>query len=417
VTHDLLSSIARQHGTPCFVYDLDAIRHRAASLRDAFGGRFRISYAVKSNPNPTLLARMRGVVDQLDISSGGELLRATRQGWPAEQVGFTGPGKRDAELRAAVGNGVGAVVLESPDEARRLDAFAAEAALRQPVLIRISPLRVPAGFGSRMAGRPSQFGIDEEDLDPAVSVVREFGHLDLQGFHVYAGTQCLDGDALVENYSLVADLFRRVCARHDIRPSQLVFGSGLGIPYQDQDRPLDLPAIGERTIPILDRVRQDPRCAGAQLVLETGRYLVGEAGIYLTRVISAKRSRGTEIRICDGGMNHHLGACGHLGSVIRRNYRMFRVGDVVSGREGTIMGEYDLFGPLCTSVDALGHRVRFPSLDIGDVIGIHCSGAYGPSASPMFFISHPAPREILVDAAPAGTVAANVTDRYVRTNA
>lgn len=392
--NQLLEQITREHGTPCFVYFLDEIRARIDSVRQAFGGRFLISYAIKCNPNPTLVRRLIQHVDWLDISSGGELERALRDGWKPDRLSFTGPAKRDSELSLAVDQRVGAIVVESIGEAERLSTLAAKAGVIQLILVRIAPMKLAPGFGVNMAGKPTQFGIDEEEIDSAVKQLSLLTSVRISGFHIYAGTQCLRADAIIQSYRGFIELFRRVCESNDIAPEKLIFGSGLGIPYYEQDQPVDLAAIGTALSPDLDQLRREARYAKTQLILETGRYLVGEAGLYLTRVVSAKHSRGTEIRICDGGMNHHLGACGHLGSVIHRNYRMFKVGDEKSTE---VMKSYDLFGPLCTSIDMLGHGVRFPNLEIGDVIAIRNSGAYGLTASPVHFISHAPPREIMIE--------------------
>ncbi len=179
----------------------------------------------------------------------------------------------------------------------------------------------------------------------------------------------------------------------NLRPAKLIFGSGLGIPYYERDRPLDLSLIAQRINPLLDALRCDGRFAQTEFLLETGRYLIGEAGLYLTRIVSRKHSRGAEIAICDGGMNHHAGACGHLGALLHRNYRMFKVG----AANDAALRPHDLFGPLCTSIDQLAHAAPFPELRIGDVIAIRCSGAYGLTASPVGFISHPPPREIVAE--------------------
>ncbi|MGE5611059.1 MAG: alanine racemase [Bacillota bacterium] len=394
----ILADIARDYGTPCFVYWVDEVKHRIDALRRAFGGRFKISYAVKANPNPAILRRLWGCADLLDVSSGGELARAMDAGWPAELLSFTGPAKRDWELQKAADCRVGAVVLESIDEAARLNAIASRADRPQPVLIRIAPMKIPAGFGVNMAGKPCQFGIDEEDLDPAVDRIMRMSHLALRGFHIFAGTQCLRAEVIVRSYEGFAELFSRVCRNHDIVPEKLIFGSGLGIPYHDGDQPLDLAVIGNGVNPILDALRRDLRFAQTELVLETGRYLIGEAGLYLTRIISKKRSRGAEIRICDGGMNHHLGACGHLGTLIHHNYRMFKI-EAENAATQSSSQRYDIFGPLCTSIDMLAHSAEFRDLDIGDVLAIRCSGAYGLTASPIHFISHEPPKEILIETA------------------
>ena len=393
---EVLGAIARDFGTPCFVYFMDEVRARVAAVRSAFGNRFRISYAVKSNPNPAVLRRMRGLVDLLDVSSAGEVALAVTAGWSPRDLSFTGPGKTCAELQVAVEAGVGEVILESIDEAEQLNSIAAGLSQRQAVLIRIAPSRLPRGFGVNMSGKPSQFGVDEEVVDAAVKAVVSLPHLELAGFHIYSGTQCLKAEAIVENYENFIGIFRRVCDAHGLRPRTLVFGSGIGIPYYDSDLPVDLPALGAMIAPALDGLKSAPSFAAAELVLETGRYLVGEAGVYVTRVIRTKHSRGTDIAICDGGMHHHLGAAGHLGSVVQRNYRMFKIAP--EQHEGTER-PYDVVGPLCTTIDTLGRRVKFNGLAAGDLIGIACSGAYGVTASPIHFISHVPPKEIMVETA------------------
>ncbi len=387
----VLLQIVRDHGTPCFVYFIDQLRARIAHLRGAFGGRFALSYAVKSNPNPGVLSRLHGQVDSLDVSSGGEVVRARAAGWPGAKLSFTGPAKTASELRAAIEHGVAEIVLESVDEARLLNESCVRAHKTQGVLVRIAPKKVPRGFGVSMSGAATQFGIDEEDIDGAIAAIQALPGLEVRGLHIYSGTQCLRADAIAENYEIFIDLFRRVCETHRLRPQRLIFGSGIGIPYYENDKPVDLAAVAARVNPALDQLAH--RLGNPQLVLETGRYLIGEAGVYLTRVIRKKSSRGAEICLCDGGMNHHLGAAGHLGTVLFRNYRMFRLGAPSDG----VSRPYNLVGPLCTSIDSFGRQVQLPEINAGDVVGIECSGAYGVTASPIHFISHPPPRELLVE--------------------
>lgn len=387
-----LAQVARDFGTPCYVYFMDEVRASVERLRSAFGGRFRISYAVKCNPNLLLLRKLRDVVDMLDVSSAGEIARGLQAGWQAADLGFTGPGKSEAELEASVAGRAGEIILESVDEAELLNRIAARAGRRQRVLVRLGPARVPRGFGLNMSGKPSQFGIDEEEIDAALDTIRGLAHLDLRGFHVYSGTQCLDAGAIAENYEIFIELFQRVCSAHEISPERLVFGSGIGIPYFDNETAVDLHAVAGRINPALDELKRSSRFSTTELVLETGRYVVGEAGVYITSVIRKKCSRGIEICICDGGMNHHMAAAGHLG-VVPRNYRMMKVGTSPDGPERA----YNLVGPLCTTIDTIGRKVKFRGLDAGDVIGIRSSGAYGLSISPVHFISHPPPKEIFVD--------------------
>jgi diaminopimelate decarboxylase len=386
-----LTQVADRHGTPCFVYFTAPIETRIADLDQAFGGRFDLSFAVKANPNPGMLAWLEPRIPLLDISSIGEMRLALRSGWNAARLSFTGPAKRDAELAEAIAMGVGELIIESPREAVAANGIARSMGLRQDVLIRITPDAVPRGFGDQMAGRPSPFGIDVEHIAEALPPILALPNLRMRGFHIYSGTQCLRAEAVIENYRNFIALFRDLAGKHQLTPDKLVFGSGLGIPYHEGDTPIDLGAVAAGIVPALDRLRADPRFARTQLALELGRYLVGEGGYFVTRVVSTKQSRGHRIALCDGGMNNHLPASGLFGMVIRRAYKMHKVGG------GGELETVDVTGPLCTSIDRLAGGIELPHLEPGDLIAVHNSGAYGLSASPMHFISHQPPAEVMID--------------------
>lgn len=386
----ILTDAADRFGTPSYVYLTDLVEDRIAALESAFGRWFRLSYAMKCNPNPALLSWLRSRVPFIDVSSGGEFLLVQSAGWEAERASFTGPAKREIELRTVIQAGLGELVVESLREARLADRIAAEAGRRQDVVIRIAPDRVPKGFGDQMAGRPSPFGIDIEEAEAALAEIIALPNLRVAGLHIYSGTQCLKPAAIVENWGIFIGIFRDLCAAHDLRPDRLIFGSGLGIPYHPGDQALNLDEVAAAAAPELDALKAEPRFSDTELVLELGRYLVGPAGYFVTRVTSTKDSRGARIAICDGGMNGHLAASGHFGMVLRRNYVIHRVG----GGEGE--EKIDISGPLCTSIDKLGTNVVLPRVEEGDLIAIHASGAYGPTSSPVNFISHPTPREVLV---------------------
>ncbi|WP_242007853.1 type III PLP-dependent enzyme [Paracoccus sulfuroxidans] len=389
----VLGAAAERFDTPSYVYLTDLIEDRLADLQQAFGRWFALSYAVKSNPNPGLLDWLRERIDYLDISSGGEFTLAARAGWQAERISFTGPAKRRDELQAVIAADLGELVIESLREARLANEIAAASGRRQIVVVRLSPDRVPKGFGDHMAGRPSPFGIDIEEAPDALAEIAAMPHLRLAGLHIYSGTQSLKPAAICENWRIFMQIFRDTCAALDLRPEKLIFGSGLGIPYHPGDQALNLSEIAAEIGPELDAFRAEPRFADTRLVLELGRHLVGEAGFFVTRVISVKESRGSRIAICDGGLNANLAASGNFGMVLRRNYVMHRVG----GDDGGARPEekLDISGPLCTSIDKLGGAVLLPRVEEGDLIAIHSCGAYGPSASPVYFISHPLPREVL----------------------
>jgi len=387
---DLLREAADRFGTPLFVYFLDDIAARAQQIKEGFGGRFALSYAVKSNPNPHLLEWLSSRIEFLDISSHGEFLLGSRGGWQANRMSFTGPGKRAFEVEDTLSKGLGELILESPREAALANEVAGKIGRKQDVLVRLAPAVVPKGFGDNMAGRPCAFGIDVEDVERDLPPILALPNLNVVGFHIYSGTQCLRADAIRQNYQIFMETFATVCEAHDVTPEKLTFGSGLGIPYHDSDKPLEFDKVTSGVNEDLDAFKARPRFRSSTLILELGRYLVGEAGFFATRVVSTKHSRGADIAICDGGMNNHLPASGNFGMVVPRNYSMHRVGG------GESKAPVNLVGPLCTSIDRLGRGVELPRLDEGDLVAVHNSGAYGPSASPLHFISHPMPREVIV---------------------
>lgn len=389
----LLTRAADEFGTPTYVYVTEEITDRLEELQSAFGRWFALSYAVKSNPNTALLRWMRGKMDNLDISSGGEFQLAMTAGWDPALLSFTGPAKTRPELETVIHGGLGELVIESLREAKLANDVACQAGLIQRVVIRIAPDRVPKGFGDHMAGRPSPFGIDIEDASESLRIIAALPNLTIAGFHIYSGTQSLKPDAICDNWRIFMSIFRTLCAEHDIRPQRLIFGSGLGVPYHPGDVPLNLADIAATIGPEFDDFKAEPRFQDTDLVLELGRHLVGEAGYFVTRTVSVKQSRGSRIVICDGGLNANLAASGNFGMVLRRNYIIHRIGGDESG--SLPEEKIDISGPLCTSIDKLGGGVALPKVSEGDLIAVHGCGAYGPTASPIFFIAQTLPKEVL----------------------
>lgn len=392
MTQALQSAVAGEYGTPVYLYDIDILKSRLSLLSTLFGNRFGLSYAIKANPNMAILAAVKPMLATFDASSIAEVERALAAGMDPARITFSGPAKRDAELQRALAVGVGELVLENEGEALRLSRFALAAGRVQPVLVRINPRRVPRGFGASMAATPSQFGIDEEDLPTALPMIRDLPGLRLIGFHIYSGTNCRDAAAIAENFGIFAELFRQAQAITGIMPQALVFGSGFGVPYLPGEAELDHAAMPALINPIIDALRAESAFAGARCTLELGRWLVAPAGWLLTRVISAKQSRGARVRCLDAGFNNHLAAASMMGTVIPRNWVFHNI----SNPDG-IVAPHTLHGPLCTSIDRLAVAADLPDLRVGDVLAIAMSGAYGLTASPSRFISHPEPREVVAE--------------------
>jgi len=388
-----LAAAAERFGTPAYAYRLDAMLDRFDAVSAAVESRMGISYAVKANPNAAILRAIEPKVNTLDVSSYGEVERGLAAGYDPARLTFSGPAKREFELRGAVEAHVGWMICESPAELDRLNTLAGEHGRAQKVLLRINPARVPKQFGVNMAGKPSQFGVDEEDVPAVLARFADWPHLDLDGFHCYSGTNCLSPDAIGENIAIMAGLFGRFAEEAGLTPSKLVFGSGFGIPYHEGQVPLDLAATAERVNAVIDGMRAHPRLGEATCALEMGRYLVGPEGYLLTRVVGLKRSRGADIALLDAGFNNHLAACGMMGSVIRRNYPIAKM----TNTDGPVQS-YQLAGPLCTTIDIVAMTIELPRLEVGDVLAVGSSGAYGLTASPTAFISHPVPAEVVVTA-------------------
>jgi diaminopimelate decarboxylase len=390
MTPDWRVDAARQFGTPLYAYDAGLLTDRLRLLSDLFGDRFGLSYAIKANPNLALLRIIRPWLSTFDASSLAEVERAVAAGMDPAHVTFSGPAKRRGEVARALAMGLGELVLEHADEARLASDLAQRLGRVQDVLVRINPARVPRGFGASMAATPSQFGIDEEDMAAELPGIAALPGLRLIGFHIYSGTNCRDPQAIAENFAIFADIFRRAQAITGIRPARLVFGSGFGLNYLPGEAPLDHAALPALINPVIDALRSEPAFAGARCNLELGRWLVGPAGWLLTGVVSAKQSRGVAVRTCDAGFNNHLAAASMMGAVIPRNW----VFENLTNPAGPV-GRYTLTGPLCTSIDRLAHGIDLPEVRPGDVLAIPNSGAYGLTASPTRFISHPEPREVL----------------------
>lgn len=379
----------RVGSTPYFAYDRAAIAARVHEVRSALPPAVSLGYAVKANPMPAVVQHLAGLVDHLDVASAGELAVALDTGQPPARTSFAGPGKTDAELRRAVAAGV-VVEVESRTELQRLVGTGKELALRPQAAVRVNPPFAVKGSGMRMGGGPQQFGVDAEAVPALLSEVSEHD-VEIVGFHVFAGSQNLSAAILAEAQELTARLVVDLAAhvRGEVRYVNL--GGGFGIPYFEKDRPLDLAAVGEH----LGRVVDDHLARAlpeATVVIELGRYLVGEAGVYVTRVVDVKESRGRAYAVVDGGLHHQLAASGNFGQVIRRNYPILLGNRVTEQPSGPVT----VVGCLCTPLDVLGEAVDLPRVEVGDLVVVLQAGAYGPTASPTAFLGHPAPAEVLV---------------------
>ncbi len=384
-----VSALVEQAGdTPLFVYSSDHLRARVADLRGAMPKRLAIHYAMKGNPFPPLLVLMNGLVDGFDVASGGELELALVAGVDAARISFAGPGKRNRELERAISLGV-TLNCESEGEVERCVNLGGKLGVTPRLAVRVNPSFDLKGSGMKMGGGAKQFGVDAERVPALVKRIIAAG-AEWRGFHIYAGSQALSADAIIamqaQTLALVAELTEAI----GVSPPHVNLGGGFGIPYFPGDEPVNIEAVGAALGKAFDAL--PPSLANTEFCIELGRYLVGEAGVYLTRIVDRKISHGQVFLITDGGLHHQLAASGNFGTVIRRNYPVA----IASRFDAEPEEVASIVGCLCTPLDKLSDSAHLPRAEVGDLVAIFCAGAYGASASPANFLGQGPAIEMLV---------------------
>lgn len=379
---------ARVGQTPFYAYDRALLTRRVADLRAALPAGIKLHYAMKANPMPAVVNHMARLVDGIDVASALELNVALDSGADPHEISFAGPGKGDDELRKAVASGI-LINIESFREVGVLAAIQRETGWTARVAVRVNPDFELKSSGMKMSGGPKQFGVDAEQVPELLAEIGKAG-LAFEGFHLFAGSQNLRPEAIVEAQRKCFELALRLA---EAAPSPVRFlnlGGGFGIPYFPGEQRIDLSSIGANLAAIQQEARE--KLPQAEIVIELGRYFVGEAGVYVCRVIDRKVSRGHTFLVTNGGLHHHLSASGNFGQVIRKNYPV-----AIGNRMDAPAGEaVSVVGPLCTPLDILGDRMNLPEAGPGDLVVVFQSGAYGASASPRGFLSHPDLVEVLV---------------------
>ena len=383
-----LTRLATRVGqTPFYAYDRGLLTQRVAQLRAALPASIKLHYAMKANPMPALVCHMAGLVDGIDVASGGELKVALDSGADPHEISFAGPGKSRKELTQASAAGI-LINIESFREVAELAEISRETNCRPRVAVRVNPDFELKSSGMKMGGGPKQFGVDAEQVP---ELLAEIARTDLafEGFHLFAGSQNLKPEAIMEAQCKSFELALRLAQSAPTPVRFLNLGGGFGIPYFPGEHVLDLAPIGANLAALAERAKNE--LPEAELVIELGRYLVGEAGVYVARVIDRKVSRGQVFLVTDGGLHHHLSASGNFGQVIRKNYPV-AIGNKMGVGKREIVS---VVGPLCTPLDLLADRMELAAAEIGDLVVIYQSGAYGFTASPQSFLGHPACVEVL----------------------
>lgn len=390
---DIMFEEAAAHvNTPFYLYDLEVINEKIEAVRQAFGRSLELFYAIKANPNSELLKAMRDKIDGVDIASGGELEISLNTGYEANKISFAGPGKTRKELLRSLEIGIGFISVESIRELLELEELVRMGAPKASILIRVNPLLYIKDFAIKMGGKPSQFGIDEEELSHALQIVKRNPEaFTFKGIHIYSGTQCFSEEQLARNLANTLEIAERVTKISDMECYVINIGGGFGVSYYDHYQGLNLEMISDLFNAEFTRYQQRTG-TNPRIILELGRYLVAEAGIYVTRVVSEKQSRGELFYVLDGGMNHHLSASGNLGATIRKNFLVRNLSHPDNPKVTC-----NLVGPLCTPMDLMGKAVSVEAPAIGDLIGFLVSGSYGYTASPLLFLGHKLPVELVAN--------------------
>ncbi|MCK0128245.1 pyridoxal-dependent decarboxylase, exosortase A system-associated [Erythrobacter sp. F6033] len=374
--------------TPLFVYSRERLSARMAELRAALPSRIGVNYAIKANPHPEVIRHMEPLVDGFDIASSGELAMTEAAGIDAKRVSFAGPGKRDDELEAAISAGV-TLNCESEGEAKRSLTIAHRIGKTPRIAIRVNPSFELKGSGMKMGGGAKQFGVDADKVPALARKIIAQG-AEWRGLHIFTGSQALNADAIIEAQGNVLNLAAELAREIGVPLPKLNMGGGLGIPYFPGDEPVDLRAIGSA---LHDHVADLPaELVETELCLELGRFLVGQAGVYLCRVIDRKESHGTTYLVTDGGLHHQLAASGNFGTVVRRNYPVA----IASRFDAEADDVVNVVGCLCTPLDRLADLAHLPRADVGDLVAVFCAGAYGATSSPSAFLGHGAAEELLI---------------------
>ncbi len=375
--------------TPLYVYDRKLISQRIDDLRSLLPEKIKLHYAIKANPMPAIVQHIANLVDGLDIASHGELLSALNTGTKASEISFAGPGKTDKELIAAIASHI-VINVESENELKRINKFGIQLRITPKVALRVNPDFELKASGMKMSGGPKQFGIDADKLPELLSSLTSL-ELQFEGLHIFSGSQNLNKESIIETHNKTFELAAELLSEPSLDYRFINIGGGFGIPYFPGDRALDLQPIAKNLQRLLSKY---PQFKDKEIILELGRFIVGEAGIYISKIIEKKESRGTTYLITDGGLHHHLPNSGNFGQLIRKNYPVVIHAAVKKADSKT--EKVTIVGQLCTPLDTLADKMELPLAEIGDLVVILQSGAYGKTASPEHFLGHKAVKEILL---------------------
>jgi diaminopimelate decarboxylase len=382
--------IAREYGTPLYLYSGEVLEENYYDLRNKLHPSLELFFSLKSNPNISIYSFLKNLGARAEVSSLAELSTVLTCNTKPENIIFLGPGKKREEIEMCINEGIYAIVCESFQELELINNIAFELNKNVNIALRINPSFTVKGSKLTMGGKSTQFGIDDEILmNTSKGFFNQFTHVTIIGFHTYMGTRILDEDVVIENTKKILSNVEELSQKLNIELRMVDIGGGLGVPYFDKEREINIDRLTEMMNSIISDFRE--KHPTTRLIMELGRYLTAKSGIYITKALYTKQSRDENFIVADGGTNHHMAAVG-IGSFVKRNFPI----KLLTNKDG--INEhltYNISGPLCTPNDTIAKKLELPPVSQGDLIGILNSGAYGPTASPTGFLSHGFPAEVL----------------------
>ena len=387
--YNTITTLAEKYGTPLYVYNRQIFEKNADILLNTILPGARLFYSIKANPLVGVCQIFRNKGLGIECASAGELKTAVKAGFEGQDIVFTSPGKTAAEISLAMEIGVKVINVETVAEAQLIDAIASERGVNYPIAVRINPAISYSNAKIKMAGVSSQFGIEEADIDTAIPEILALNHVTLIGVQMYMGTEILMYEDAVSNTEYGIKLATAMAEKFDFRLKYLNVGGGFGVKYFPNESPLDTDALAAAMKEL--KATYAEVLADTEVIFESGRFLTATAGEYITRVLYVKESKGTKYVVCDGGSSFHS-ASAFLGRFVRNNFPLHVFPE---GEEKTVT---TITGPLCTPLDVIGQKVEInANIAPGDYVVIENSGAYGLTYSPVFFLGHELPAEVLID--------------------
>lgn len=383
-----INELIKKVQSPLYLYDAKLFRDCYQRLRAAIPNSCQIYYSVKANPHPVIINFFGKLGAKCEVASQGEFEAAVRANLKADEIIFTGPGKKYQELEFAIKEGIGIINVESKNELQKIIKIATLLKKIVKITIRLN-LTIPTdGQVNLMGGSATKFGVDEGDVTELFKIAIGNDQIDFLGFHSFVGTQILASDFFSDAYRYFVEWVKDFSLYHDVKIKSLNFGGGFGVPFTETDSELNIESVGATLSELHQELSKLDNFKEVEFIVEPGRYLTAQGGVYVSKVIDIKISHGKKFVITDGGLHHALSPI-----VMNQNYPTLLLNKL--DQDPT---EYvTVCGPLCSSADMFSKEVKLPSVAIDDIVGIFNSGAYGYSASMNLFLSHPSPAEVLLD--------------------